>query len=280
MSIKAVFTAGVEAITVNGLHQWDYGRKLEIHTPGLPQGAVEVHFACPGMTEAVVRSCAAIGEVIEATIPDRCLEQTSPISAWVYVINDPEGMTVKTITLPVTPRVRPQPGATIPTEVSDRYTELITAVNAAIAALTDGNFTVSNANHAATADNATRAATADNADNASSADIAQQLAFTSAAYDVSDLGSAKATLTPGKRYIISAYSKSTTYDGLLKATMFLFCPELQDGITNGYACSTKSGAGDYVECSYTRSSATLNLYGADGLSYKPRRDGKIHILEF
>ena len=37
MSIKAVFTDGQTQITVNGLHQWDYGQVLEIQAPTMPR---------------------------------------------------------------------------------------------------------------------------------------------------------------------------------------------------------------------------------------------------
>ena len=179
MKLIAIIPPGQTEITVNGLTQWDYGRKLEIHSDDLP-AMVEVHFACAGMKDAVVRSCDAVAGVAEATIPDICLEQTSPITAWVYVIDDTEGSTVLTITLPITERARPQAGATVPEEFSDKYTEAVTAMNEAVQTLQNGDVKVAyagnaaNANRAAYAANAGTAETATSAGHATSSDYATQ----------------------------------------------------------------------------------------------------------
>lgn len=153
MPIKVIIPQGQTEITVNGLHQWDYGQTIEIHSADLP-AMVEVHFACAGMTEAVVRSCNAVSGVATAVIPDHCLEQTTPIVAWVYEVSSSSGFTSKTITLPIIPRTRPQACATVPTTISDKYTECIAAVNDLIEDLAEGNVTVKNAT---VSDNATKA---------------------------------------------------------------------------------------------------------------------------
>lgn len=132
MSIKVIFPPGATRLSVNGLHQWDYGRKIEIHADDLPP-LVEVHFACDGMEEAVVRSCAVIDGVAEAAVPDQCLEQTTPVTAWVYEVGETSGETVKTIILPITPRTKPQPGATIPEDVADKYTQAVAAMTELVA---------------------------------------------------------------------------------------------------------------------------------------------------
>ena len=168
MNIKAIIPAGITEITVNGLHQWDYGRKLEIHSPDLP-AIVEVHFACAGMTEAVVRSCTATNGVAVAAIPDICLEQTSPITAWVYLVGESSGATAKTVTLTVIERTRPQPTETIPEDISNKYTEAISAMNDAVDDIINGEYKVKSADHAIVADNATNADHAIVADNATSA---------------------------------------------------------------------------------------------------------------
>lgn len=162
MNIKAIFPSGTGELFVHGLHQWDYGRKLEIHSDDLP-ALVEIHFACAGMQEAVVRTCSAVSGEAVASIPDLCLEQTAPIFAWVYAISGTEGATVKKITLPIIPRVRPQADPSIPRETSDAYTQFLTEVNKAIATLQHGDITVDNAR---TADSATQAETAHQADEA------------------------------------------------------------------------------------------------------------------
>ena len=143
-NIKAIFLSGQTEITVNGLHQWDYGQQLVIQADDLPS-LIEVHFACAGMTEAVVRTCTGILGTYTATIPDRCLEQTTPITAWVYCVDGTQAATVKTITLPIIARTRPQPSATVPEIITNKYTELIAAINMQIEMLSTGSTTVARA---------------------------------------------------------------------------------------------------------------------------------------
>lgn len=147
MSIKAIFPAGVDTLTVHGLHQWDYGRTLEISAPNLPL-LVEVHFAGTGQKNAVVRLAsvtkgAALGlnDVATVIIPDICLEQTSPVAAWVYEVGATYGHTALTVVLPITPRTKPA-AATMPVAVGNKYTELIGHVNDAVQKLTDGTTVV------------------------------------------------------------------------------------------------------------------------------------------
>lgn len=154
--IKATFPAGTTAITVNGLHQWDYGQKLEISCNALP-ALVEVHFGTMVSKEAIVRSAAGINGVVTATIPDELLEQTRSILAWVYVVNSNSGTTILTVTMPVVPRPRPAAAATIPEEIGDKYTAGVDAINAQIAALQMGNVTVASALYAREANRATSA---------------------------------------------------------------------------------------------------------------------------
>lgn len=135
MNLQAKFPAGVAEITVHGLHQWDYGRKLEIKSASLAgRAVVEVHFAYAGMAEAVVRTCAVSLQSITAAIPDSCLEQASPIFAWVFCPDDAEGFTVLKITLPVNARTKPASlPTTPPATYANQYTDLIEAANNVIA---------------------------------------------------------------------------------------------------------------------------------------------------
>lgn len=176
MSIKATFPAGLTETTVNGLHQWDYGQQLEVECPDLP-ALVEVHFACAGMSEAVVRSCSVSATgVLTAAIPDRCLEQTTPIYAWVVVLGATSGTTVLKITMPIIKRTRPEARESVPEEVCDKYTESIAAINAQIESLKAGDVTVSNANRATSASFADVANKALKADEATVANMANYVA--------------------------------------------------------------------------------------------------------
>lgn len=163
MAVKVVFPTNTSSITVAGLYQWDYGQTLEIECSEIGSEIVEVHFACTGMTEAIVRPCTFSGGVGTVIIPDRCLEQTSPITAWIYKVDSTAGHTIKTITLPLTARTRPGKAHDIPTKYVDKYAELITEINEAVNDIEKGNIT---AMFATSADTAAKATTADSAKNA------------------------------------------------------------------------------------------------------------------
>lgn len=135
MNLQAKLPAGVTSITVHGLYQWDYGRKLEIKSAFLAgRAVVEVHFATAGMTQAIVRTCDVSLQSITAAIPDDCLKQTTPVLAWVFCPDGNEGFTVLEITMPVIARTKPASLPTIPpTSYTNQYTDLITAANNVVA---------------------------------------------------------------------------------------------------------------------------------------------------
>lgn len=164
MSIKVVFQSGETSATGRGLFQWDYGQILEIVSSDIGSEITEVHFACSGMTEAIVRPCSFSNGTGTVTIPDQCLEQSSEITAWVYRIEGTQGHTIGVISLPVTARTRPSVAREIPQDFSNRYTELITEINEAVDNLEQGNITAKNATQAT---NATYAVSAGNAASAS-----------------------------------------------------------------------------------------------------------------
>ena len=183
MNVKAVFPEGMNEIFVNGLHQWDYGQQLQIEAADLP-AMVEVHFSCPTMTEAIVRTCSVNtgSGTATVTIPDICLEQTAPITAWVYQIGGTSGATIKIIKMIVTPRPRPANSKDVEVIESNKYTELLSAVTSQVASLKAGNVTVKkalSANTATTSETATRASLADLATKATTADVASRVDFAS-----------------------------------------------------------------------------------------------------
>ena len=152
MSIKATFPTGVDAITLSArLHQWDFGQTLEIEFDGMT-AMIEAHFACAGMTEAEVRPCQAVNGVATVAIPDRCLEQSGPITAWVFETTDTQGMTTKTITIPVVARPKPMKGEAVPDSFVDQYQALIAEVNAAVKDILVGDVVVARAKRAGLAD--------------------------------------------------------------------------------------------------------------------------------
>ena len=168
MAIKAKIPSGQKNVRTSAMYQWDYGQTLEIEAENLPS-LIEVHFACHGMTEAVVHTCSAVNGVATVAIPDRCLEQSTEITAWVYEIEGDAGRTIYSISIPITARTRPARSESIPQSVQDTYTQLITEVNELLEALQSGTVNVGYAARAGSADKAT---TADSATTATSANTA------------------------------------------------------------------------------------------------------------
>ena len=188
MPIKAQFVAEQTEIKVKSLHQWDYGQELEIEATDIPDSIIEVHFACSGMTETVVRSCEMMGGTGIVSIPNRCLEQTNPITAWIYEIEKTDGVvtkctTTKTITIPIIPRIRPGRSEEIPESDIDYITELIAQINDAMDKIGSGEIiadhakNANEANHAATAEHANTANKAGHATTAGTASEATRATF-------------------------------------------------------------------------------------------------------
>lgn len=104
--IRATFNDNEEYIRVNGLTQWDYGQELQIIGLG-PVKNAEVHFALEGRREAEIQTVKIENEILYARIPDKLLEKGENIKAYVYLATADHGETIKTITMPVVRRPRP-----------------------------------------------------------------------------------------------------------------------------------------------------------------------------
>lgn len=147
MALKAIFPPEKDTITVAGLYQWDYGQELEIDAEGLPE-VIEVHFSCTNMAEAIVRTCVRENGVYTVSIPDDCLEQTTPITAWIYNFAVTQGKTVKVITLPVVARTRPSVTREVSADDEDHFAQLVTDLNEAVRKLQSGEIKVKEAENA------------------------------------------------------------------------------------------------------------------------------------
>ena len=233
MPIKVILPVDKTDVTTSGLFQWDYGQTLEIETAELGTEVVEVHFACSDMSEAIVYSCSFLNGVGTVHIPDRCLEQTSTISAWIYRINATRGYTWKVIHLPVTGRTRPSVNREIPHEVSDKYTQLISEINEMVDALEEGDVTAAkaqsatNANYATSAGNAANANHAVSADGATTASKAVSLMTTL----VSETMTRTVSITAPGLYAID-YGKP---DGSNRKTALFYIPTLYESVYGEYA---------------------------------------------
>lgn len=106
--LKAVFSDGIDEITITGLTQWDTGQKLEITLADLPTN-FEVHFAQYRRSEiAYVVKATSNGGVATVSIPNKILQVASKSAcAWIYIPSDDGHETIKTINLPIKERARP-----------------------------------------------------------------------------------------------------------------------------------------------------------------------------
>ena len=176
MNIRAYIPPGIDEITVNGLHQWDYGQVLEIECAEFGTELMEVHFACQGMVVAETSPINFTNGVGTVDIPNKCLELSTPITAWVYGLDGEHGRTLKTIRLPLIERTKPIRAHNVPAELEDRYNGLIGEVEKAVAKLESGAVVTAKALHATEADSAQNAEEAESADSAiTAAGIEMQL---------------------------------------------------------------------------------------------------------
>lgn len=135
MSIKATFPAGVAALTVHGLHQWDYGQRLEVSCADLT-GAFEVHFSNVALKTAHKRACSVGASV---AIPDVLLQQPYDILAWVCEVGEGRSRALHTLRIPITPRPKPEGlEEDIPAEEQTQFQEMMVAFNATVDYWLDG----------------------------------------------------------------------------------------------------------------------------------------------
>nr|DAU01987.1 MAG TPA: hypothetical protein [Caudoviricetes sp.] len=112
MKLRVDFKDDRKNITVIGLDQWDYGQKLEIY--GIPDVThAEVHFCCESDTEALIKQ-AQVTDHITADIPDKLLRTGENLKAYVYIATATEGKTIRTITMIVNRRQRPEDYTALP----------------------------------------------------------------------------------------------------------------------------------------------------------------------
>lgn len=104
--LSAYFYKGITKIVVKGLTQWDYGQKLYIAGLDVPP-TLQVHFSNDEEKTAIVMQATLKDGVISVDVPNVLLEKTLDIKAWLYVLGQNSGETVRTIILPVEPRIKP-----------------------------------------------------------------------------------------------------------------------------------------------------------------------------
>nr|DAI83001.1 MAG TPA: hypothetical protein [Caudoviricetes sp.] len=94
--------------TVYGLAQWDYGQTLQVYGLQLPDQG-EVHLTEEfGSLAFTVRGIRQKDGSIAIEIPDILLQSGKNIIAHIYVCDDEQGETLRTILMPVKKRARPE----------------------------------------------------------------------------------------------------------------------------------------------------------------------------
>lgn len=124
--LEAIFTTGIDEIEVSGLTQWDRGQKINITIPGGLPSMFQVHFTFRGGTKALNVS---VFDSTEVGIPDELLTQPLDLVAYVYLITEDSGETVKTIHLPMTPRQKPEDYSELPPSFQERVDTMLLEFN-------------------------------------------------------------------------------------------------------------------------------------------------------
>lgn len=187
--LEAVFTKGVDEIEVPGLFQWDRGQVLSISIPGGLPSTYQVHFAYRGSSKALN---VTVFDSDTVGIPDEVLTQPLDIVAYVYIITEDSGETVKTIHLPVTPRQRPEDYTELPPSFQERVDAMLVDIN------TKANNAFANSENALevseiAAENSTKAAQS----------AAEAAASAEAAKNFADLAQEITNLTPEQLYALT-----------------------------------------------------------------------------
>ena len=104
--INVNFTEGVEVLTSNTqLYQWDSNQQITIS--GLQIDNVSVHFATKKRTEAIVVVGKKDGDNLVADIPNILLEDDCDIIAYIHVVANNKGNTIKVVRIPKILRQKP-----------------------------------------------------------------------------------------------------------------------------------------------------------------------------
>lgn len=128
MQLIANFIDGIDTITVAGLTQWDYGQKLIIKGLKVPS-VLQVHFSNNREKEAIVMPATQQDDIIETEVPNVMLEETADITAWVYVVGENSGETIKKVVLPVAKRIKPQDFISHNPDAEDLLADAINKIN-------------------------------------------------------------------------------------------------------------------------------------------------------
>lgn len=148
MSIKATYDKGATSAPATGAWQYDAGQKMYLY--GIPQnlkGTIELQFAYQGdaKTESRVAEWDAAEKAWTASVPNKYLQRSAPVSAYLYATLDED--TAETLyTAVFTPQGRPATGGEVTEDEKNAWGELVGQVTLKLAEMEEA---ISRANGAA-----------------------------------------------------------------------------------------------------------------------------------
>ena len=95
-----------QRFTAETIYQYDRGRQMRIY--GLDDTAtIQVQYAILGMKQTLTDIPSYVDNIWVSNIPNILLAQTNEIQAYIYISNDTYGQTVVHVSIPITPRTKP-----------------------------------------------------------------------------------------------------------------------------------------------------------------------------
>lgn len=133
--INAEFTNEINDLVTENLYQWDNYQTLKISGIDFASVTPKIHFANKKSTEAlVVQAVLKSDGICEVSIPNSLLAEKYDIIAYVYINTGLTYKTIKSITIPVIPRLKP----TNYTQPSDEQIAEIEEIELQAKAILDG----------------------------------------------------------------------------------------------------------------------------------------------
>lgn len=137
------------------IYQYNYGQILQIHGLGL-QKAVEIHFAHSMIGgDAIIRIGTTTDKITEVAVPEKFLETSGTVTAYIYVSDTESGQTEYKIQFQIAQRAKPEAWGS--PEDGELFREAIEAVNESAEKAEDAAVRAEEAS--ATAQESARAAT-------------------------------------------------------------------------------------------------------------------------
>ena len=118
----------IAKVTTEPLYQWDYGQELQVLGDNFP-AICQVHFCNKKTLQAITRLAVSIEGGIKVAIPDELLEEPYNIDAFIYVIEDESGNTLKLVEIPIIARQKPSELSEPTEDQQSEFDQIIATLN-------------------------------------------------------------------------------------------------------------------------------------------------------